>query len=346
LVVIAIIAVLIALLLPAVQSAREAARRSSCVNNLKQLALAAANYESSNGCYPIGGLPSTVTPSDQGGFNDETFFVRMLPYFEQGPIYNAYNQNVYPTNVNNITIAGIGLSVLWCPSDPNAQVATNMSAPVLFGLTYGGWWGYNPPPGNWVQYTTSYRGSTGPFSYCLPPYGIIDVNGDFYGGQVTPISVASVTDGTSNTMIFSESTGAWVNASGRNALWLTSQIPPWNAASGGLAFDAVYAPNPRRYIQNGTRDATGTLQVASSFHPGGVNVALADGSVRFIKDSISTWPLVPDGYGGVMVPSSWYTNTFTGSSNIVTLTSKAPPFGVWQALGTKAGGEVISADSY
>src|SRR6201986_2759732 len=85
LVVIAIIALLIALLLPAVQSAREAARRMQCTNNLKQLALGAMNYESSNSCYP----PDSLALS--GG--DSGVFIRTLPFFEQSALYNAYNSS-------------------------------------------------------------------------------------------------------------------------------------------------------------------------------------------------------------------------------------------------------------
>src|SRR5690348_6347722 len=92
LVVIAIIAVLIALLLPAVQAAREAARRSQCVNNLKQLALAANNYESTNGSFP-GGSYSNTDPTKSGTFYVANFssFVRLLPFTEQAPMYNATN---------------------------------------------------------------------------------------------------------------------------------------------------------------------------------------------------------------------------------------------------------------
>ncbi len=92
LVVIAIIAVLIALLLPAVQSAREAARHAQCVNNLKQLGLALANYESSNGCYPSA---TSLQNNLVSGFAfGPSCFGAMLPYFEQGPLFSAYNSSL------------------------------------------------------------------------------------------------------------------------------------------------------------------------------------------------------------------------------------------------------------
>src|ERR1700733_13262960 len=117
LVVIAIIAVLIALLLPAVQAAREAARRAQCVNNLKQLGLAAANYESTYGSYPIG---SHFQYDVLFGYyaESQSAFVSMLGQMEQQPLFNAYNfsRNVYVAA--NGTIYATGLSALWCPSDP------------------------------------------------------------------------------------------------------------------------------------------------------------------------------------------------------------------------------------
>jgi prepilin-type N-terminal cleavage/methylation domain-containing protein/prepilin-type processing-associated H-X9-DG protein len=350
LVVIAIIAVLIGLLLPAVQAAREAARRAQCVNNLKQLALAAMNYESASGCYPPDGYAATLTASDQGNYTGESFFVRMLPFYEQSALYNSFNQSMFPTNAVNTTLAGVWLSVLACPSDPTAQTATNMSSPAYYGENYGQWWGYNPPSGsNWVQRTTSYRASTGPFSYSTPCLGMFDVHGDVFGGTVAEaITVAAVTDGTSNTMLFSEATGGWVNPSSSpsNALEFAVDINPWNCSA--PSFDAVYAPNPRRYIDPNSAAATAYFsRIASSMHPGGVNVAFADGSVHFIKDTISTWQLSRDKYGDPVVPSSWYTRTSTGPTSVtVTITPQAPPLGTWQALGTKAGGEVISADQY
>ncbi len=117
LVVIAIIAVLIALLLPAVQAAREAARRAQCVNNLKQLGLAAANYESAYGTYPIGSHFQYYPPygcyvESQGPL------VSMLGQLEQQSLYNAYNFGMNVYMAANGTIYATGLSALWCPSDP------------------------------------------------------------------------------------------------------------------------------------------------------------------------------------------------------------------------------------
>jgi prepilin-type N-terminal cleavage/methylation domain-containing protein len=115
LVVIAIIAVLIALLLPAVQAAREAARRIHCTNNLKQLALALANYESSHGIYPIGATLQQLYPTVYGtGLN---YFISLLPFLEQAPLYSAYNLSLASTQFANSTICGVSIAGLVCPSD-------------------------------------------------------------------------------------------------------------------------------------------------------------------------------------------------------------------------------------
>ena len=123
LVVIAIIAVLIALLLPAVQAAREAARRAQCVNNLKQLGLALANYESANSSYPYGEARENCGGNCLGGsYNNGYFigsgiFVRMLPYFDQGTLANAYNYSLINFVAQQSTVVATGLTSLWCPSD-------------------------------------------------------------------------------------------------------------------------------------------------------------------------------------------------------------------------------------
>ena len=133
LVVIAIIAVLIALLLPAVQQAREAARRTQCKNNLKQMALAALNYESDNKCYPSGSYSATagLNPPNWGNYPENfSCFVRMLPYFDQAPVYNGINFNGASYTADNIGICGVNMKALICPSDlKNGPVA------ILFGTT-------------------------------------------------------------------------------------------------------------------------------------------------------------------------------------------------------------------
>jgi prepilin-type N-terminal cleavage/methylation domain-containing protein len=123
LVVIAIIAVLIALLLPAVQAAREAARRAQCTNNLKQLALAANNYESTNSCFPGGSYSGTLFNPPHWATYPENFscFARMLPFFEQAPMYNAANFNLCSSAPGNLTIAGVQINSGICPSDTQNQ---------------------------------------------------------------------------------------------------------------------------------------------------------------------------------------------------------------------------------
>ena len=152
LVVIAIIAVLIALLLPAVQAAREAARRAQCLNNLKQLGLAAMNYESSSNCYP----PHTMQPVN--GYNQPfDQWVYTLSFYEQQAIFNSTNFSLYAGDPPNITIAGVvALRHFACPSDPLVSTPINLAQ--SFGsYTAGRNYEYNLPPGsNWNQYFASY----------------------------------------------------------------------------------------------------------------------------------------------------------------------------------------------
>src|ERR1700743_149909 len=140
LVVIAIIAVLIALLLPAVQAAREAARRAQCTNNLKQLGLAVHNYIGVNNVFPLGSYqkPQFITPC--GTTHEQSFLVGLTPYYELNQVYNAYNSSVNVYDFSNVTVHGIGISTLWCPSDPNVNQIQDLSASVTAAT------GQNPPP--------------------------------------------------------------------------------------------------------------------------------------------------------------------------------------------------------
>ena len=125
LVVISIIAVLIALLLPAVQSAREAARRISCYNNLKQMGLGMHNYLSSNDCFPPGSLYADDALSQAKGTplfsNYAGWAVSILPYMEQPQLYNAYNTQVHNWDASNTTVISTKLAAQICPSDVNGD---------------------------------------------------------------------------------------------------------------------------------------------------------------------------------------------------------------------------------
>jgi prepilin-type N-terminal cleavage/methylation domain-containing protein/prepilin-type processing-associated H-X9-DG protein len=313
LVVIAIISVLIALLLPAVQSARAAARRIQCTNNLKQLALAAMNYESTHGIFPPGQMKLTTRPPS--GF---TLFVNLLPFMEQQPLFSGWNfsnafDNLYSSTARSATI----INGLLCPAD---IIPMN---PIQNGTTSNEWYGI-----------TSYGGNAGTQSH---PFSAVTSDGIFfYTGPAAPtfsqVRISGVTDGLSNTLFFGErnhfdpnydsfAPPGWTFFSQTMGMWGW-----WASSSGGYGLsdvaESTYSPiNYVVPISYGSPGASGLSQSTfatnyeyprvnsfGSLHPGGANFAMCDGSVRFLKSTI------------------------------------AQP--TYHALGTRAGGEVISSDSY
>jgi prepilin-type processing-associated H-X9-DG protein len=370
LVVIAIIAVLIALLLPAVQAAREAARRIQCTNNLKQIGLALHNYISANETLPPGGFPAWVQ-ENQVYINNGDFsaHARMLPFLEQSTVYSAANFSFAAFNstvgdLTNHTIHAVRINGFLCPSSTapswtiegtSSQIedvvspGNNYFASFGSSLEFDVSWTGGPPNGVFAYQGTTNLGSADGLSTTNVPSP----------ASARPPTLASITDGTSNTIAF----GEWKTGTGNPSVLtipqsiafvgsyppgITRNTPTMQMPLGGpglqqwlpicsasaastsnkgksatLGEDWVMAlpgytlgnllvpPNPQVPLcninPNGTIADPGTFGL-SSYHPGGANILLCDGSVRFLKDSV----------------------------NYQTLWS----------LGSRAQGEVVSSDAY
>lgn len=362
LVVIAIIGVLIALLLPAVQAAREAARRAQCTNNLKQIALAAQNYHDSNGCFPGGsysGISGTNPPhvgNDKTGYPENfSCFVRMLPYFEQAPMYNATNFNLCSADPANITICGVQVASLLCPTDIQTSPVP-IRLPAAAGNATSPGYSFNNialPPGVWMQAFSSYAGNAGTFTFGysnLMPTVVRDSHNGVIFNDST-VRIADITDGTSNTMIFGEhsraglfkvdpayaiSDNSWNSGRWYDTLFAT--LYPMNLGLGNntaIKNDSYYDPTD-----------------ASSLHPGGANFAFADGSVRFIKMSINSWSFAAgnaDSYGDSMPDNTVFTTvtaTAPATKTGTYLLNNGALLGVYQKLSTRNGGEIINQTDY
>ena len=346
LVVIAIIAVLIALLLPAVQAAREAARRSQCVNNLKQLALAANNYESTNGCFPGGSYSGLTKPATWHFAENFSCFVRILPFTEQSAMYNAVNFGNNYGSFTNVTIAGVRLAILTCPSDPmNTPVPLRT---VSAGSTLPGWnFGVNnspdtPPDGVYTQAFSSYGGNMGnwPVNYQLSynnPAEYNQLNGVIYNDS--SVKISDITDGTSNTLLFGEHSkgGLYVYDAG-----YAVSDGMWNS---GRYYDTMicsyYPPNVGMGGTGAGNFSYFYPTAATSFHPGGANFAFSDGSVHFLKNTINSWQYSTNvGASKALLPVG-----VTYASYVYTVNQGAQ-LGVYQKLSSRNGGEVISSDTY
>ena len=343
LVVIAIIAVLIALLLPAVQAAREAARRTQCVNNMKQLALASANYESANGTFPMAYNRQFYI---NDGYYHDGFgpMVALTPYFEQTAVFNSVNCSLGMYQKANSTVSGYGIAALWCPSDGKisglrylypSENYDGSPLPMTYSSYAGnlGTWTYFPSRSD-PNFLTKLTRMNGMFHYIGYPSNVPMPNGGINPGSIPPTRLADITDGTSNTMVFGERAHGKFSATADSSG--TTDLYDWNWWTSGnygdTVFTTLYPLNPRtdtnQYDNLGDQGDTFVIS-ASSFHPGGANFAFGDGSVRFLKDSINTWNpalVTQDGNGFFAI----------GNQRI----------GVYQALSTRNGGEVISADQF
>jgi prepilin-type N-terminal cleavage/methylation domain-containing protein len=281
LVVIAIIAILIALLVPAVQKVREAAARTRCVNNMKQVCLGLHGYHDTTKVFPAG-QPEAYYYSNWYGdplvkdADRSCWIVQLLPYVEQMALYDQV-QNWLKTSSSLTSTAPFKdthIQVLLCPSDPNS--------PKLGTLP-------SSPQGTHANIIVCHGSG-----YATPnadPTGI-KRDGIFYGRSRTKMT--DILDGTSNTVMASEILLAPDTATGHD---IRGRV--WNSIHAGTEFTTMYPPNsnigdnpmgycqPIPYVPCATASILNAYTLARSRHPGGVNAGLADGTVRFIPNEIT-----------------------------------------------------------
>ena len=288
LVVIAIIGVLIALLLPAVQAAREAARRMSCNNNLKQVALATHNYHDRLGSFPPGTLAKQFATSPMS--RATALLVFILNEMEQSSLHNQLDPNDPYVNIAN-GLAGTVLPVIVCPSDVIPQNPVHQGTPPNpYGVTsYGGNGGTGGTYYRFYGYCRNVvtQSTDGMFFETGP-------NSAPSAGQ-SPVKMAQVTDGTSNTLFFGERSHVDRDfdslATANGGQQVIGQYGFWHSAAGLAIVDATMTTlAPINYSADGSPDwnTSACLRTSAfgSLHPGGANFALVDGSVRFISETI------------------------------------------------------------
>jgi prepilin-type N-terminal cleavage/methylation domain-containing protein len=308
---IAIIAVLIALLLPAVQAARESARRVQCANNLKQIGLAMTSYQDISGTLPPG----------KKGCCWGTWLIYVLPYTEQQSLFNAWNSSgnnspglptTYDTDFRyfgmaNRTVTSSFISVYLCPSDSTAAPIAVTSGGVTVACTSQNYAGNF---GNTLQVQQDLPGN---------PFGgaaFSDIGSPLadHGQPPRPTtSFRDITDGLSNTLLASEVVVGqgfdlrgfswWGDAAGFETYMTPNSLLPDVMVESDYCLDK--SPNPPCIASS---PALTDTYAARSRHPGGVGVVLGDGSVRFVKNTIQT--------------------------------------NVWRALSTTRGGEIVAADQW
>ncbi|MCC7420015.1 MAG: DUF1559 domain-containing protein [Planctomycetaceae bacterium] len=284
LVVIAIIAILIALLLPAVQQAREAARRTQCRNNLKQLGLALHNYHDTYLSFPIG------CRTDAAGGWGQSWWVGILPYIDQGPLYNQWNHSVANAGyTGQVTLLdGKKIPGVLCPSSTLKETTTANGGNLQLAH-YTGIAGAYPDPTGRAATATMY--SDGHFT----TGGVLFFN--------SRIRIKDITDGTTNTMIVGEQSDWMVDPAGTKVTCISSYPHSmWMGSTGGTErpFNVTTVRQTPGYkISEATGDGgvgcpntgvcgnMGSNNPVQSIHAGGAHVMLGDGSVRFVSNNIN-----------------------------------------------------------
>jgi prepilin-type N-terminal cleavage/methylation domain-containing protein/prepilin-type processing-associated H-X9-DG protein len=338
LVVIAIIAVLIALLLPAVQAAREAARRAQCTNNLKQMGLAMHNYNSSYGGFPPGYIYSGVCEYSNGGQGlvlGTTGFTLILAFIEQTTLANAYNfsqTSAYAVQTNVLGTGPANSKLMGSPLVNTTVIGSMIASYVCPSDNYPS--AIHPAVSSGIYSNTNARESNYLLSYCqytdytCPGVGgegspQSSVQGAFYTDISLPLQ--AITDGTSNTFLLGESVqpeehystyiGPFWGAGSNFAV--NGLIYPPFEYGGPFLYSLMTAPNAPMSAYYGLvygsaytngQYAKPYAGVYSSRHPGGVNMAMCDGSARFIKNTINltTWFALASIGNGEIISSDSY----------------------------------------
>jgi len=293
LVVIAIIAILIGLLLPAVQKVREAANRAQCQNNLKQLGLALHSYHDSFKKFPPGGeedvLPKPNAAGNTAFIRGTSWIVYILSHIEQSALYKQYNFTLAYNAAANGVVGGNVVPTLYCPSgpdpkqylDPNTNLTTNPGSHYhgVSGPGYPANPTVNAYNGLTYNYTVGNANGNGAWS----AHGILSQYRDSTGSVSTGrlVKLGAIRDGTSNTLMVGEV--SWVIPSGS-----PNHYRSWiRGNNGGFGVcKVVYYPINSLTVYNGSSNFNAVN--FGSEHSGGCNFALGDASVRFVTASIDT----------------------------------------------------------
>jgi len=331
LVVIAIIGILISMLLPAVQNVREAARRTSCANNIRQVVLAALNYESAHQVFPPGmngpanwlsrsPRPKTPMTSDSDNGRYLGWAVYLLPYFEQQNLHeelevasNSWEDHYGDLlGTNGTLLVGNVLPGFICVSDsaPDGDFNSPYSDPDAVSGNLG------------LNSRSNYVGCMGVNTSVYSPWFMASLNnsdnpnkGSDWGimGINSKTGFKDIKDGSSNVMIFGERSSAentlsWLSDNERiprGGIW-SGWNPGCNAPGHGSLVSTLGCISRRglanAFTVNGTWSSTG---VASSYHPGGANIAMADGSVHFMEDDIGFFTFCDLNVMADQTPTAW-----------------------------------------